>query len=55
VDLQKACEYLEELSDKAARDVKLLTTKEFLAVQKVLLELQANGSYVMSEEYMEGL
>jgi hypothetical protein len=55
VDLQKACEYLEELSDKAARDVELLTTKEFLAVQKVLLELQANGSYVMSEEYMEGL
>jgi hypothetical protein len=55
MDLQKACEYLEELSEKAAKDVKLLTTKEFLAVQKVLFELQANGSYVLPEKYQEGL
>lgn len=52
MDLQKACEALEELSEMdATRKTPKLNTKEFFALQKVLLELQSNGSYKLPEKY----
>ncbi|MCM3665531.1 hypothetical protein M3204_14025 [Mesobacillus subterraneus] len=52
MDLQSACEILEELSDKdAVRNHNKLNAKEFLALQVVLLELQVNGMYKLPEKY----
>jgi hypothetical protein len=52
LDLQKACEILEELLEKdATRNNNRLNMQEFLALQKVLLELQIKGSYKLPEKY----
>jgi hypothetical protein len=51
VDIQKACEILEELSEAdATAKVPKLTMKEFMALQLVLLELQSNGSYKLTDK-----
>lgn len=54
MDLQKACETLEWLSEvDARRNHQKLNAKEFLAVQVVLLELQVSGKYNLPESYKE--
>jgi hypothetical protein len=45
MDTQKACEIVEELVQKETRNNSPLTLEEFLALNKVLLELQAIGKY----------
>ena len=50
--LQEACETMEEFTDKEAVRVRgKLSIKEFLALQKMLLELQTSGKYKLPEKY----
>lgn len=52
MDLQKACEILEELSEKdSVKNQEKLNLQEFMALQMVLLELQASGKYTLPEKY----
>lgn len=53
MDLQKACEILEELSEKDVEsDFNKLNFQQFHALQIVLLELQSNGKYKLPEKYL---
>lgn len=55
MNLQSACEVLEDLSESDAyRKRSKLSTKEFMALQQVLLELQMSGKYKLPEKYKGG-
>lgn len=52
MDLQKACEVLEVLSENETdKENGRLSFREFHALQMVLLELQADGKYILPEKY----
>jgi hypothetical protein len=51
VDTQKACEIVEELVQKETMNNSHITLEEFLALNKVLFELQAIGKYQIPAKF----
>jgi hypothetical protein len=52
MSLQKSCEVLEELVQRETRNNSFLSMKEFLALNRVLLELTVNGEYDIPDKYL---
>lgn len=50
MDIQEACEIIEELLDRDAKS-NVLNIEEFKAVNVMLLELQIARKYIMPEKY----
>lgn len=54
MDLQKACEILEELVHKeSSRLFKKLNSREYKALNRVLTELILDGKYQMPKKYFK--
>lgn len=51
MDVQEACEVLEALIERDAK-TKVLNIKEFLALNKLLLEAQVKLGYKIPEKYL---
>lgn len=52
MNVQKACEILEELVQNETNHDSNISTLEFLALNKVLLELNADGKYEIPKKYI---
>lgn len=50
MNIQKHCEVLDKLLDKAIKDQKALTFEEFVALNTVLGYAQIEGAYKIEEE-----
>jgi hypothetical protein len=50
-DIQKQCEILEDLVDRECRQTRI-TSEEFNAINRLLLELQTLGLYDVPDRYL---
>lgn len=53
MSIQEACEVIEELVQKETKNDSLISLKEFMALNAVLLELTISGKYKVPDKYFE--
>ncbi|MGG2091346.1 hypothetical protein AB1283_01090 [Bacillus sp. S13(2024)] len=51
--VQEAAEVLEQLVEKESKEKSSLTMKEFMALNSILLHLQAKGDYILPGKYRD--